>query len=136
MAGEASEREGLSPRSTGDPLAAPTSTLPGIGPALAARLGERGLRTVEDLLWTLPRRYDDVRGASSLGDALALEDGQRATFVARVASSRMVFVRGRRWADVRLVGIDEPSSTVVRWFNVYSGIEKRCHRRERRCQAR
>ena len=110
-----------------DPLAAPTDTLPGIGPAFAEKLAERGLVCVEDLLWMLPRRYDDVRDAQSLADALALPDGQRATFIAKVASSRMVFVRGRRWAEVRLGGLDltDRANTVVRWFNVWSGIEKR-----------
>src|SRR5262249_31769202 len=49
-----------------DPLAAPTHTLPGIGPAFAQRLAEAALETVEDLLWCLPRRYDDVRDAVPL----------------------------------------------------------------------
>ena len=38
----------------------------GAGPAFAQRLAEKGLETVEDLLWCLPRRYDDVRDAKSL----------------------------------------------------------------------
>ena len=117
------DRSAVAPSSDEDPLAAPTYTLPGIGPAFAERLAEKGLVTVEDLLWTLPRRYDDVRDARTLAEACALDEGQRATFVAKVASSRMVFVRGRRWAEVRLTG--EGASTVVRWFNVWSGIEKR-----------
>ena len=108
---------------SGDPLAAPTSTLPGVGPTIALRLAERGLQTVEDLLWTLPRRYDDVRDAGSLTQACALEDGQRATFVASVISSRMIFARGRRWADVRVGDLE--TAVTIRWFNVYSGIEKR-----------
>ena len=125
-----------------DPLGAPTHTLPGIGPAFAERLAEKGLETVEDLLWCLPRRYDDVRDAKPLGDVVGLDEGTRATFVARVASSRMVFARGRRWAEVRLAAVDAapsaidpnvnggwfgapPASAVVRWFNVWAGIEKR-----------
>ncbi|MDB4959189.1 MAG: box helicase domain protein [Myxococcales bacterium] len=60
-----------------------------------------------------------------------MEEGQRATFVAKVSSARMVFVRGRRWAEVRFVGVEQPgvsamgSSCVVRWFNVWAGIDKR-----------
>jgi len=111
-----------------DPLAAPARTLPGIGPAFAERLAEKGLATVEDLLWTLPRRYDDVRNAQPLAAACALDEGKRATFVASVASSRMIFARGRRWAEVRLGEIDltgGAASAVVRWFNVFAGIEKR-----------
>jgi ATP-dependent DNA helicase RecG len=108
-------------------MAAPTHTLPGIGPAFAERLAEKGLATVEDLLWTLPRRYDDVRNAQPLAAVCELDEGQRATFVARVASSRMIFARGRRWAEVRLGGIEltDQANALVRWFNVFAGIEKR-----------
>ncbi len=120
-----------------DPLAAPTHSLPGIGPAFAANLAERGLETVEDLLWCLPRRYDDVRDAVPLAALAQLEDGQRATFRAKVASARMIFARGRRWAEVRLDEVDlsapgfalgapnVPTSALVRWFNVWAGIDKR-----------
>jgi len=110
-----------------DPLAAPVSSLPGIGHAFAARLAEKGLVTVEDLLWFVPRRYDDVRDARSLAEVSGLADGERATFVARVASARMVFVRGRRWAEVRLLHVagTQPASALVRWFNVFAGIDKR-----------
>jgi ATP-dependent DNA helicase RecG len=109
--------------STADPLAAPTHSLPGIGPAFARSLAERDLDTVEDLLWCLPRRYDDVRAARPLAEVAALPDGERVTFVATVASARMVFARGRRWAEVRLV--DGNTFATVRWFNVWSGIDKR-----------
>jgi ATP-dependent DNA helicase RecG len=109
-----------------DPLAAPTTTLPGIGPAFAEKLAEKGLNTVEDLLWLVPRRYDDVRDARPLAEVCALPEGQRATFAARVVSARMVFVRGRRWAEVRLTGDEAaPASATVRWFNVFAGIDKR-----------
>jgi ATP-dependent DNA helicase RecG len=110
-----------------DPMAAPTSSLPGIGPAFAEKLAERGLTTVEDLLWLVPRRYDDVRDARPLAEVCALPEGQRATFVATVASSRMVFARGRRWAEVRLGSVDitQQATALVRWFNVFAGIDKR-----------
>jgi ATP-dependent DNA helicase RecG len=130
-----------------DPLAAPTSTLPGIGPAFAEKLAARGLSTVEDLLWMVPRRYDDVRDARPLAEVCAMAEGQRATFFATVVSARMVFVRGRRWAEVRLASADpqserreapggvegplhgfevaRPASALVRWFNVFAGIDKR-----------
>jgi ATP-dependent DNA helicase RecG len=110
-----------------DPLAVPTHTLPGIGPAFAEKLAEKGLATVEDLLWMVPRRYDDVRDAEPLAAVCARAEGQRATFVAKVASARMVFARGRRWAEVRLGSIDinQPATALVRWFNVFAGVEKR-----------
>ncbi|MGN6110932.1 MAG: ATP-dependent DNA helicase RecG [Kofleriaceae bacterium] len=106
-------------------MAAPTHTLPGIGAAFAERLAERDLFTVEDLLWTLPRRYDDVRDARPLAEVCRLDEGQRATFTARVTSSRMIFARGRRWAEVRLGEDGGPATALVRWFNAFTGIEKR-----------
>src|SRR5206468_2296981 len=104
-----------------DPLAAPTHSLPGIGPAFAEKLAEKGLTTVEDLVWLVPRRYDDVRDARPLAEVVGLPHGQRATFSARVASARMVFARGRRWAEVRLGSDDiaQPATALVRWFNVF-----------------
>ena len=109
-----------------DPLAALTSTLPGIGPAFAERLAEKGLETVEDLLWLVPRRYDDVRDARPLAEVCALAEGTRATLAARVVSARMSFARGRRWAEVRIADAGGgPALAVVRWFNVWAGIDKR-----------
>ena len=108
-----------------DPLAQPTHTLPGIGLAFAERMAEKGLETVEDLLWCLPRRYDDVRDAKQLADVAQMEEGERATFVAKVTTARMVFVRRRRWAEVRLADLQLRANAVVRWFNVWAGIDKR-----------
>ena len=108
-----------------DPLAQPTHTLPGIGLAFAERMAEKGLETVEDLLWCLPRRYDDVRDAKQLADVAQMEEGERATFVAKVTTARMVFVRRRRWAEVRLSDLQLRANAVVRWFNVWAGIDKR-----------
>ncbi len=108
-----------------DPLAQPTHTLPGIGPAFAAKLAEKGLATVEDLLWMVPRRYDDVRDAKQLAEVSEMDEGARATFVAKVITARMIFARGRRWAEVKLHGLDGTASCVVRWFNVWAGIDKR-----------
>ncbi len=114
-----------------DPLAKPTHSLPGIGPAFAQKMAEKGLETVEDLLWCLPKRYDDVRDAKQLAEVGELPEGERATFVAKVTSARMIFVGRRRWAEVRLesaapvVDLSKRSSAVVRWFNVWAGIDKR-----------
>ena len=130
-----------------DPLAAPTHTLKGIGPAFATKLAEKGLVTVEDLLWMVPRRYDDLRkvptfavalqrAAERLGESRGEPDAPpRLTFVAVVQSARTVFARGRKWAEVRLCspeaegpgGIDNADTSprlLVRWFNMWS-IEQR-----------
>ncbi|MBE7454374.1 MAG: ATP-dependent DNA helicase RecG [Kofleriaceae bacterium] len=110
-----------------DPLAAPTTSVKGIGPALAAALAERGLTTVEDLLWLVPRRWLDARELVDLGEALhEASEGDRVAARAVVKSARMVRARGRSWGEVRFgaSALAAPILT-VRWFNVWGGIDKR-----------
>jgi ATP-dependent DNA helicase RecG len=78
-------------------------------------------------VWFVPRRYDDVRNARPIGELMDVPEGERVTLVAHVVSSRMVFVRGRRWGEARLIAPEgtPPASMTVRWFNVYAGIDKR-----------
>ncbi|MGZ6124368.1 MAG: hypothetical protein ACXWLR_05380, partial [Myxococcales bacterium] len=51
------EQTAATPKLPPDPLATPVVQLRGVGPALAAKLEAKGLRTVGDLLLNLPRRY-------------------------------------------------------------------------------
>ncbi len=106
-------------------LAAGTDSLSGIGPAMAGRLAERGLCTVEDLLWLVPRRYDDVRAVSDLDAALAAaQPGERVTAHAQVRSCRLVGGGRRRWLDVRVASASG-ASLVIRWFNAHFSMAKR-----------
>ncbi len=106
------------------PLAATTDSLPGIGPALAGRLSDHGFDTVEDLLWLVPRRYDDVRttrGLADLGPEPPL--GERVTVSGEVSSANF-FRRGRRrWVDVRLA--DGAITLAVRWFGAHQSMVAR-----------
>jgi ATP-dependent DNA helicase RecG len=110
-----------------DPLASSPRLIKGIGPAFAAAMAERGLVTVEDLLWLLPRRYDDARQALALAALTTKsQDGDRVVVRARVRSAKMMFVRGRRWCDVRF--LDEHGGRgelVVRWFGIRGPMDKR-----------
>ncbi|HVK76458.1 MAG TPA: ATP-dependent DNA helicase RecG [Kofleriaceae bacterium] len=108
-------------------LGAPTTSVKGIGPALAAALAERGLTTVEDLLWLVPRRWLDARELADLGEALAgASDGDRVGARAMVKTSRMVRARGRSWGEVRFAASATSAAILtVRWFNVWGGIDKR-----------
>ena len=99
----------------------------GIGPALAAALAERGLATVEDLLWLVPRRWLDAREVAPLAEALAsAEDGARIGFRATVVASRTVRARGRAWGEVRFGdGVAPRTLLVVRFFGIWNGIDRR-----------
>ncbi|HUH00988.1 MAG TPA: ATP-dependent DNA helicase RecG [Kofleriaceae bacterium] len=108
-------------------LASSVETLPGIGPALAEKLTERGIESVEDLLWLVPRRYDDVRKVAPLAEAIAATPGERVTTAGLVESCRFAR-RGRvRWVDVRFGPDrgDDRARLAVRFFNAHASMVKR-----------
>ncbi len=112
---------------------ASTSTLPGIGPALAERLADRGLVTVEDMVWFVPRRYDDARRVEPLSEAVAAADsGELRAMRGQVAAARFSRRGRRRWVEVRLVEPGEQASraapaaqVVVRWFHANASMTSR-----------
>jgi ATP-dependent DNA helicase RecG len=89
-----------------------------VGPKRAEALERRGLRTLEDLLFHLPARYDDRRALSPVGD---LEVGRRATFVARVLVADFVSRRGRPGRRggrmFQAVVGDETGTVNLKWFH-------------------
>ncbi len=93
------------------------TAIPGVGPRRAETLARRGLRTVSDLLFHLPSRYDDRRALQKVGE---LEVGRRATFVARVQGLELVSARGRGGRFRRILQVlvgDETGSIQLKWFH-------------------
>ena len=108
------------------PLHQSTETLTGIGPKMAANLAERGIETVEDLLWLVPRRYDDVRDVQELSEVLAEPPiGERVVLIGDIHTVRFVRRGPRGWIDLRMK-CDE-GTLIVRWFNAKAGM---CNRYE------
>ncbi len=95
-------------------LARPTTVLAGIGPKRAAVLERRGLRTVGDLLFHLPARYDDRR---SLVRVAELQVGQRATFIGHVLLCDFVAHRGRAGRMFQAVVGDDSGTIQLKWFH-------------------
>jgi ATP-dependent DNA helicase RecG len=108
-------------------LARPTSVLPGVGPRRAESLSRRGLRTVGDLLFHLPARYEDRR---TLERVDGLRVGQRATFVADVLLVDFVSSRagGRPRRILQAVVGDGSGTLNLKWFRgaetIARGLEK------------
>ncbi|MDQ1256152.1 MAG: ATP-dependent helicase RecG [Candidatus Hydrogenedentes bacterium] len=75
-------------------LDSPVEVLTGIGPKRAALLGKLGVVTLRDLLYHLPRDYQDRREILSIADA-ALRKGASVTVEGEVVSSRLIRLRGR-----------------------------------------
>jgi ATP-dependent DNA helicase RecG len=101
------------------------SGLPG-GPTLG-RVGRRiGVSTVRDLLFHLPRRYDDLREMRKLGDLLWVEDGEVVSARVRVADIRVEASFRRRVQRTIAVLEDETGTIEATWFG-RRYIERRLH---------
>lgn len=106
----------------------PVESLPGIGPTTGAQLRERGYASVGDLLWLLPRGYDDQRVSTPIH---ALRDGEYAVVEGVVRRSR-VFPRGARIAfEARIEPEAGPASgdgyreLKLVWFRAIPGLARR-----------
>ena len=75
-------------------LARSTESVKGVGPKTAVSLGRKEIATVEDLLFFLPRGYEDRRDLKSIAE---LRVGQPAVFEGSVTRAGSVPIRrGRR----------------------------------------
>ncbi|MCL6575949.1 ATP-dependent DNA helicase RecG [Kyrpidia sp.] len=79
------------PRASQDPLARPVTFLPGVGPRRARALESLGIRSIGDLLYHYPFRYEDLR----LRRPGEWEDGRRVAVEGTVAGKPRVSRGGR-----------------------------------------
>jgi ATP-dependent DNA helicase RecG len=96
------------------------SSLRGLGDKRAEILKKRDLRTVEDLLFLFPQRYDDRRVRVQVGE---LEVGQRSTFEAEVLVSGEATHRGRRGQRLVEAVVGDDSGTInLKWFRGFDSL--------------
>jgi ATP-dependent DNA helicase RecG len=127
------------PSSRATPLAASpelrsVTTLKGVGEALASRLENLGVSTVQDLLFLLPLRYEDRTRVVPMG---TLQAGERAVVEGEVQLAEVAF-RGRRQLLCRIG--DGSGSLTLRFFHFSSsqqqglarGVRIRCYGEIRR----
>jgi ATP-dependent DNA helicase RecG len=102
------------PRSAPRPerLDASVQVLHGVGPTLVSRLARIGLRTVGDLLWQRPRRYEEPAPSRRVSDLFGEEEAV-IDVVVRSASSRR---RGRLKILTARVA-DDTGEIKATWFN-------------------
>ncbi|MDP7422248.1 MAG: ATP-dependent DNA helicase RecG [bacterium] len=91
----------------------PVTSVKGIRKGRAGKLENIGVRTVGDLLYHLPRRYEDRRVVHPVSLAKA---GVPAFFTVRVVSARLRRIRRLSILDVT-VQDDDGGRMVVTWFN-------------------
>src|SRR3990167_11360663 len=95
-------------------LSLPIEQLKSVGPRNLPRLKKLGIKTVKDLLWHFPVRYEDFSRVISISE---IEPGQKVNNQGEVLkmSNRMIFPR-RMSITNALVG-DETGAVKVVWFN-------------------
>ena len=110
----------LLPTAPADPLATPLLQLKGVGPALAEKLSQKGLTTVEHLLLNLPRRYEDRRTPRSVEEAPV---GERSVIAGRIVKALEAHGRRRR---LEVLVRDEAGGTLVCiWFHYRPSLFER-----------
>ena len=101
----------MKPAASLDSSAAPVTRLRGVGPQVAERLARLGIRTVEDLLFHLPLRYEDRTRITPIG---ALRPGWTATIEGVIELTEIAF-RGRRMLLTRIS--DGTGALTLRFFH-------------------
>ncbi len=91
----------------------PVQSLSDVGPRRADRLLKLGIRTVLDLVYTLPFRYEDRRGVPSIG---LLREGDSRGFVATVRSIRKKEIKKLRVPVIEAVLSDDSGVIKAVWF--------------------
>jgi len=91
---------------------APVTSLPGVGPALAKTLDKLGLRTLQDLWFHLPLRYEDRTHLTAIID---LRSGDTAQVEGRIEAIE----RGFRYRpQLRVaIGDDSRATLLLRFFH-------------------
>jgi len=95
-----------------DVLSRPVLQVRGVGPVMASHLAKKGISTVEDLLYLIPRGYEDRRTITPVAEALP---GTKATIRASVVRSTLKRFRRRTVLDV--VFRDESGAITATWLN-------------------
>jgi len=95
-------------------LNAPLTVISGVGPKHAQTLERLGLRTLGDLLYFFPRRYDDY---SQLKTIHRLWYGEEATVIGTLESIETRVIRSGRFQIVEAVISDGSGALRLTWFN-------------------
>ncbi len=98
------------------------SRIRGIGPSYKRRLNSRGIRTVRDLLYIFPLRYEDRRRLVRIDD---LSEGDAVTTIGRVGRVHSSFyTRSKKRTFVIELEGDKGGILKLKWFNYREGYFK------------
>jgi ATP-dependent DNA helicase RecG len=98
-------------------LATPLQFLAGVGPKRAELLAKAGLKTIEDLLYHLPFRYEDRRQLKKINAATLGEEG---SFVGQLVTLQSRFVPRRRMQMMSGILRDDSGALDLLWYRAPS----------------
>lgn len=96
-----------------DPLQTPIQYVKGVGPRLSSLLERKGIRTVEEALYFLPRTYEDRRFLKKVSE---LRPGERQSGLGDVRGCDLVYYSGSKRRVFEVVVGDETGELRLKWF--------------------
>ena len=108
-------------------LQTPLQFLKGVGPRKAADFARAGLRTIEDLLYRFPLRYED---RSRLRSIASLREGDTASFGGEIVQCGLRPTRRPGFRIFEALVRDQTGATRIAWFNS-SYLQDQLHPRQR-----
>jgi RecG-like helicase len=103
-----------------NPLETPVQFLKGVGPRLATVFASRDIRTVKDLLYFFPRKYEDRSKLSLVKD---LVEGDSASLKLTVHQVFQRPLRGRFSKLLEVKAFDQDKQWIsLKWFRTYKGF--------------
>jgi ATP-dependent DNA helicase RecG len=95
-------------------LSQPIQFVKGVGPRIAKKLEKKGVKTVEDALYFLPRKYEDRRVIKKISE---IGVGKVETILGEVLLAETVFYRGTRKRVFEAIIGDGTGTLTLKWFH-------------------
>ena len=92
----------------------PVQYIKGVGPARAKLLNKLGIKTLGNMLYYFPWRYEDRKNLTTIS---TLTPGRQETTAGKVISSSVITTPRKRMKIFELVIADETGQLKCRWFN-------------------
>lgn len=96
-----------------DHLQKPIQYVKGVGPKIAKLLGRKGILTVEDALYFLPRCYEDRRNLKKISE---LKVGKKETSFGEILISGIVLYQNKGRKIFEAIVGDGSGTVVLKWF--------------------
>jgi ATP-dependent DNA helicase RecG len=106
----------------GNPLSASIANITGVGPKLTELFAKKGIGTLEDALYFLPRAYEDRRHLTPMRQLRANQASQTSTVMGKVVRTKSV-KRGRQ-STFEVVLSDGTGDLILFWFHAYPALRQ------------